>query len=44
VAGIAGFRCNGLESLQSARGESIRAKPPAPVVVEDLFRWELVNI
>ena len=44
MAPIAGFRFNGLETLQFREAESMRAKPPVAPRVDDLFRQELLNI
>ena len=44
MAPIAGFRFNGLETLQFREAESMRAKPPVAPRVDDLFRQELPNI
>ena len=44
MAPIAGFRCNGLETLQCREAESMRAELPAQPRVDDLFRHEFLNI
>ena len=44
MAVSAGFRCDGVETLQIARDAAMKAKPPVEPRVDDLFRQELVNI